>query len=238
VLRIYEDFVSDAPDQLGSILNLRMAPPAPFIPKELHGAPMVGVIPCYCSDPDEGEKVLRPLRELRPDLYAVERRPFVEFQALFNATVPHGWHYYWKSHYLAPLTDGAIDAIAQRAWRARSPRSYTLIFHMGGAVARRSDDSAAFTGRNATHAININGVWTADDGDGASDTGWAREFFDAMQPYGTGGVYVNFLGNEGQDRVRAAYGPAKYERLARLKATWDPDNVFHMNQNILPASPD
>jgi FAD/FMN-containing dehydrogenase len=236
VLGFYQDYVGTAPDKLGTIVSLRKAPPAPFIPASLHGAPIVGIISCYCGDFTEGEKVLRPFRELRPDLYAVEPRPFVEFQEMLNPTVPPGWHYYWKSHYLGPLSDAAIDVIVGRAWRFRSPRSYTLLAHLGGAVARVPEDATAFAGRDSAHAININGVWTAEDADRADDTAWTRDFFDAVMPYSTGRAYINFLGNEGQERVRAAYGEAKYNRLAKLKARWDPGNVFRLNQNIVPSA--
>jgi FAD/FMN-containing dehydrogenase len=217
-------------------VSLRKAPPAPFIPASLHGAMVVGIVSCYCGGIEEGEKVLRPFRDLRPDLYAVKPRPFVEFQAMLDPTVPPGWHYYWKSHYLAPLSDAAIDVIVERAWRFRSPRSYTLLPHMGGAVARVPEDATAFAGRDSAHAININGVWTAEDADRADDTAWVRDFFDAVMPYATGRAYINFMGNEGQERVRAAYGEAKYARLAMVKTRWDPDNVFRMNQNIVPSA--
>ena len=235
VLRFYRDYVSTASDKLGTIVNLRKAPPAPFIPASLRGVPVVGIIPCYCGDPAEGEKVLRPFRDLRPDLYAVEPRPFVAFQEMLNPTVPPGWRYYWKSHYLAPLSDSVIDILVAWAWRARSPRSYTLLPHMGGAVARVPEDATAFAGRDAAHAININGVWTAEDADRADDTAWTRDFFDAVTPYATGRAYINFMGNEGHERVRTAYGEAKYARLVKLKARWDAGNVFRMNQNIVPT---
>ena len=236
VLRFYQDHVRAAPDRLGTIVSLRKAPPAPFIPPSLHGAMVVGIVSCYCGGIEEGEKVLRPFRDLRPDLYAVKPRPFVEFQAMLDPTVPPGWHYYWKSHYLAPLSDAAIDVIVERAWRFRSPRSYTLLPHMGGAVARVPEDATAFAGRDSAHAININGVWTAEDAGRADDTAWVRDFFDAVMPYATGRAYINFMGNEGQERVRAAYGEAKYARLAMVKTRWDPDNVFRMNQNIVPSA--
>ena len=236
VLRFYQDHVRAAPDSLGTIVSLRKAPPAPFIPASLHGAMVVGIVSCYCGGIEEGEKALRPFRDLRPDLYAVKPRPFVEFQAMLDPTVPPGWHYYWKSHYLAPLSDAAIDVIVERAWRFRSPRSYTLLPHMGVAVARVQEDATAFAGRDSAHAININGVWTAEDADRADDTAWVRDFFDAVMPYATGRAYINFMGNEGQERVRAAYGEAKYARLAMVKTRWDPDNVFRMNQNIVPSA--
>jgi len=236
VLGLYRDVVRNVPDKLGTIVSLRDAPKTPLVPASLHGVPVVGIISCYCGDFQEGEKVLRPFRELRPDLYAVEPRSFVSFQEMLNPTVPPGWRYYWKSHYLKPLSDAAIGAIVERAWNFRSPRSYTLLAHMGGAVARVPEDATAFSGRDSAHAININGVWTAEDADRANDTAWVRDFYQSVMPYATGRAYINFLGDEGQERVRAAYGEAKYARLAKVKARWDPGNVFRMNQNIAPAA--
>ncbi len=153
---------------------------------------------------------------------------------MFDLSVPAGLGYYWKSHYLPPLTDEAIDVIVRHAWSKKSPMSYTLLFHMGGAVRDLADRDAAFGGREAEHAININGMWTP--GEAPVDKQWARAFWEEMSPHSTGGVYVNFLGEEGQERVRAAYGPVKYARLAELKAKYDPENVFHTKQNVAPAT--
>ena len=235
VLSFYQDFIDHAPDELGSLISLRTAPALPFIPDHLHGQPVVALIPCYLGPPEEADRVLRPLREFGPPAaYLVSARPFLEHQSMLDASVPHGWRYYWKSHYLTRFSDAAIDVLAETAWTKRSPRSYVVIFQMGGAVAGVADDSTAFSGREAAHAININAAWTADEEASFNDTEWARTMFEAVTPFATG-VYVNFLGNEGQERVRAAYGAAKYDRLAQLKALWDPNNLFHMNQNILPA---
>jgi FAD/FMN-containing dehydrogenase len=152
-----------------------------------------------------------------------------------DATVPAGHGYYWKSHYLPPLTDAAIGSIGELAWSKSSPMSYTRLFHMGGAIRRLSDDAAAFSGRASEHAININAMWSP--GAEPADVQRARDFWEAIQPHSTGGVYVNFLGDEGADRVRAAYGAAKYERLVALKAKYDPDNLLRANQNIRPRRP-
>lgn len=235
ILRLYRDFVADAPEHLGSMVSLRKAPATPFMPRALHGKQVAGIVICWTGEPDEGEKALRPFRDLRPDAYLVKVQPYAEFQSAFDATAPPGWSYYSKSHYLRPMTDSAIDVVASWPWRARSTRSFTLIGHLGGALARVADDETAFAGRDASHVININGAWTSGGADTAEDTAWVRAFFEAMQPHSTGGVYVNFLGNEGQDRIRAAYGNAKYERLRKLKGRWDPQNVFRMNQNIVPT---
>ena len=234
ILRFYRDFITDVPDELTSVLSLRTAPALPFIPEHLWGTPVLGIVVCYAGPVADGERVVRPLRDFGPpaaDLIAA--KPYLEHQRMFDPTVPHGWWYYWKSLYTAPLSDAAIDTLATFAWQKRSSRSYTVIFQLGGAIARIAEDAMAFTGREAAHAVNINAAWL-DGEDPDDDRGWARTFFAALQPHGTGGVYVNFLGNEGQDRVKAAYGEEKYKRLAALKAKWDPGNVFRINQNIAP----
>lgn len=235
-LRFYRDFVAEAPDELAVYLSLRTAPGLPIIPTHLQGKPVVGFVVCYAGSVEDGERVLRPLRRFGPpaaDLVAP--KSYVMHQGTFDATVPHGLHYYWKSHYLAPLGDAAIDTLVEQAWTMRSPLSYTIVFHMGGAVRRLGEMDTAFSGRDAEHAININGEWSGAD-DPNQDIDWVRTMFSQVQPYGTGGVYVNFLGDEGEERVRAAYGAEKYERLARLKAKYDPHNIFRLNQNIKPAT--
>ncbi len=236
VLMHYREFIAGAPDELAVYLNLRTAPPFDWVPAELRGTDVLFVIPCWSGDLEEGEAVLRPLREFGPpaaDL--VERKPYVSHQSMFDAGVPHHWGYYWKSHYLPPLTDGAIDVLLAHSWLKTSPTSYTLVFHLGGAIARVPEDGSAASGRDAAHALNINAAWK-EGGPGHPDIGWCREHFAAMEPHATGGVYVNFLHNdEGEARVRAAYGD-RYDRLAQVKARYDPDNVFRSNQNILPAA--
>ena len=236
VLRHYRDFIARAPDELAVYLNFRSAPPLDWVPRDLVGRDVLLVIPCYCGDLDQGEDVLRPLREFGPpaaDL--VQRKPYMGHQSMFDAGVPHHWGYYWKSHYLPPLSDGAIDVLLDRSWRKASPASYTIVFHLGGAIARLAEDSSAAGGRDAVHAINVNAAWP-EGGPHHPDIAWCRDYFAALQPLATGEVYVNFLHNdEGEARIRAAYG-ARYERLARIKARYDPDNVFRSNQNIRPAA--
>jgi FAD/FMN-containing dehydrogenase len=234
VLRHYREFIAGAPDELGVYVNLRTAPPLDWVPEHLRGSDALLVIPCWCGDLDEGEAILRPLRAFGPPVAdLVQRKSYTAHQSMFDAGVPHHWGYYWKSHYLPPLSDGAVDVLLERSWRKSSPASYTLIFHLGGAIARLPEDSSAAGGRDATHAININAAWP-EGGPSHPDIEWCRDYFAAMEPHATGGVYVNFLHHdEGEARVRAAYGP-RYERLARIKARYDPDNLFKSNQNIRP----
>lgn len=234
VLAFYREFIADAPDELAVYLNLRAAPALDWVPPELRGADVLMVIPFYSGELDAGEALLAPLRRFGPpaaDL--VRRQPYLAHQGFFDASVPHHWGYYWKSHYLPPLSDGAVDVLLSHAWKKRSPASYTLIFHMGGAIAQRPADFSAAGGRDAAYAMNINAAWSQ-GGPHHPDIGWCREYFAAMEPHATGGVYVNFLHNdEGEARIRAAYGD-RFDRLARIKARYDPENVFRSNQNIKP----
>ena len=235
VLANYREFIRGAPDELAVYLNLRTAPALDWVPQELRGTDVLLLIPCYAGDLDEGEELLAPLRRFgAPAADLVKRKPYVAHQSMFDAGVPHGWGYYWKSHYLPPLTDGAIATLAEHAWQKASPASYTIVFHLGGAISRLPADHSAAGGRDAAHAVNINAAWP-EGGPSHPDVGWCRDQFAALQPHATGGVYVNFLHNdEDEGRVRAAYG-THYDRLARIKGRYDPDNVFRSNQNIPPA---
>lgn len=152
---------------------------------------------------------------------------------MFDPFVPHGWHRYWKSVELPPLTDDAIDTLVEHAAATTSPRSYCIVFQLGGALARVADDETAFCQRDAAHNVNVNAVWTADDSESDRHVAWARDFFSALQPHAGERVYVNFLGDEGTERIRQAYG-SHYERLAELKRAYDQTNFFRLNQNIAP----
>jgi FAD/FMN-containing dehydrogenase len=236
VLRVYRDYAAQAPDELTTILNLRQAPPLPFLPAALHGRPVLTVAVCYAGPIERGEQVLAPLRGCgRPLVDAIGPRPYVELQELFDPAVPHGWHYYWKSCELPPLQDGAIDTLVEHAARIASPRSYVIVFQLGGAVARVGEHDTAYGQRDAAHNVNINAVWLPDDPARDEHVRWTRECFAALEPFSTGRAYVNFLGDEGRERVRAAYGRERYARLVALKRAHDPDNVFRLNQNIDPT---
>jgi FAD/FMN-containing dehydrogenase len=235
VLHAYREFIVDAPPELAVFPNLRTAPAVDWVPPELQGADVLVLIACWSGDIDAGAAILEPLRRaIPPAADLIMRKPYVAHQSMFDAGVPAGWGYYWKSHDLPPLTDGAIDVLVRMGWRKTSPSSFSLVFHLGGAIADRPEDATAAAGRSAAHAININASWPA-GGPEHPDIAWCREYAAAMAPHATGGVYVNFLHNdEGEARVRAAYG-GHYDRLAAIKARYDPDNVFRSNQNIAPA---
>lgn len=236
VLRAYRDFIATAPAELGTIVTLRHAPAVPWLADSVHGRPIVSIAVCYAGPIAEAERVVAPLRALGDPLADVlHSTTYAAIQGMFDASVPHGLHYYWKSHYSGPLSDEAISTLGAHSWKKHSPASYTIIFHMGGAVRRLPEEATAFSGRAAEHAININAAWPSNLEEGSQDIEWTGQMWSALVPFSTGGVYMNFLGNEGQDRIKAAYGLEKYQRLVALKNKYDPTNFFRMNQNIKPT---
>ena len=235
VLAFYREFIATAPDELTTIFEMSVAPPLPFLPEDMHGKPIVMVGACYAGAPEDGIDVVRPLKEFgTPTADLLEPKPYLALQSMFDPFVPHGWHRYWKSVELPPLTDDAIDTLVDHSSAPTSPKAYTIVFQLGGALARVGEDEMAFSQRGTAHNVNINAVWTEDDPEGERHVAWARDFFDAMQAHAGGRVYVNFLGEEGGSRVRQAYGARNYERLVELKRAYDPTNFFRLNQNIEP----
>ncbi|HEY1328508.1 MAG TPA: FAD-binding oxidoreductase [Casimicrobiaceae bacterium] len=233
VLRFYRDFVREAPDELTTIVQFRTLPPFPLFPPQFHGRKVLQVALVWAGRIADGEHAVEPLRKCgRPLFDLVCPRAYLTQQSGNDKAVPHGWHYYWKSANVSELDDATIDTLTERSLAMRSPRSFTIVFQLGGAIARVAEHESAYSHRSARYNVNINAVWCPGEPLAESETAWAREFFDRLAP--PGAVYVNFLMDEGQDRVRQAYGAAKYERLVALKARLDPDNVFRMNQNIAP----
>jgi FAD/FMN-containing dehydrogenase len=237
LLRFYREWTPALPDELSTMVGFLTAPPEPFVPKDLVGTPMVAIALCYDGAMPEGERAVKPLRDLvSPAIDLVGPIPYTALQGMFDASVPKGIHAYWKTEYLRVLSDDALDALIEHAARMKSlsPFSAVHIHHWEGAVKGTDPDATAFAHRDAPYVLNILGLWTAGD-DADEHTGWAREFSRAIQPFATGQVYLNFLGDEGEDRIRRAYGADKYARLAVLKKEYDPDNLFRMNQNIKPV---
>ena len=241
VLRFYRELVADVPDELGTVVRLGTIPPLPAVSPELHFRPAIAVGCCYAGSMKDGERIVRPLRRFgSPVVDLVGPTLYVDHQRGLDDTVPQGWHYYWKGTSLAGLSDEVIDVVARHAHRARSPRSYAAMFHMGGAVARVPRDATAFPGRDVAHNVVIDAAWLPDQNDtvGASETEWARGFLRDLQPH-RAGVYVNFLDSDDDtSRVREAYGTDTYLRLAAIKRKYDPENVFHHNKNIKPRIDD
>jgi FAD/FMN-containing dehydrogenase len=233
VLRFYRDWIAECPDELMTLVLHRKAPPLPIVPEEFHGELVVGVAACYAGSVEEGERFLRPLKEFRsPVVDACVPKPYVAHQAMLDPAFPHHWWYYVRSCDVAELTDEVIDITAEHSLQIQSPQTAFPIWQLGGAVARVGDDETAFNGRRAGHTFNILGATKSAEGfDEERD--WARKFYAALEPHQTS-VYVNFLMEEGEERIREAYGPEKYDRLKALKRKYDPDNFFRINQNISP----
>jgi FAD/FMN-containing dehydrogenase len=234
VLAYFREYVAEAPDEVGILGNLRLAPPLPVVPPELHGKPVVAMVVCYAGAIEDGEREFQGLRRFAtPALDSIAPKPYLAHQAMFDAAFPHGRGYYWKSCSLPPLTDEMIDMLIRQAEKITSRFSAMPLFTQGGAVARVPEDATAFPNRSAQHNLNIVGAWEMNDPDSGRHVAWVRETWEQMRPSASG-AYVNFMSDEPADRLRAVYGPEKYERLVALKRRYDPDNMFRHNQNILP----
>jgi hypothetical protein len=234
VLRFYRDWIQDVPDELTTIVTCRRVLPVPTVPEELHGRHVVIVGSCYAGPVEEGEKVLKPMREFgAPLLDVCAPRPFVQHQAMLDPAFPHGWSYYIRSANLAVLGDEVIDTMADHGLQIASPVTVFSVFHLGGAVTRVGEDEAAFTGRDAGHVLNVIGITRTSEGF-EPEREWARGLWSALQPHHQN-VYVNFLMEEGEERIRQAYGAEKYDRLKALKRKYDPGNFLRLNQNIPPG---
>lgn len=235
VLRFYREFIARAPREVSTSVILRKAPPAAFLPAELHRRPVCMISMKFLGEPAAAERVLAPMRTFgKPLLDLVGPRPYLGLQASLDAVTPAGWHYYWKSLNLGPLEDAAIDAMVDHSSRLRSPWSYTLMVQLGGAVSDVEPQATAYAHRDDAHNVNINAVWQPHEPVTEQEIAWARSYFAALEPYQRG-AYVNFLDRDDHDRVRAAYGDEAYARLAEIKGMYDPDNAFQSNHNIEPA---
>lgn len=233
VLRFYRDWIAGCPDELMTIAVQRRAPALPIVPPDLVGKHVVAIVACYAGPVEEGERVVRPLKEFgSPVLDLCRPKPFLEHQKMFDPSYPHGWFYYVRSCDVAALDDDVIDIVVEHGRRITSPITSVALWQMGGAVGRIGDGATAFNGRQAGFTFNINGNSKTADGFDA-ERQWARDYWSALAPHHTS-VYVNFLMEEGEERVRQAYGDGKYDRLKTLKRKYDPTNFFTLNQNIKP----
>jgi FAD/FMN-containing dehydrogenase len=238
VIRAYRDYVESAPEELATALVILQAPPEPFVPPHLHGKPMLGIFALYIGDADEGQDVVAPLKELGPPAVdLIQPMPYTAFQALIDPLAPKGWLNYHRGEHLSGLPDGAIDTYLEYASEialVSTPMTQTIIFRHGGAVSRVPDDATAAGHRDAAYMVHPIACWQ-DPAESARHIDWSRRFSEAMGPFTTGGVYLNFEPDEGEERVRAGYGAEKYAKLVALKDKWDPENFFRVNQNIKPS---
>jgi FAD/FMN-containing dehydrogenase len=236
ILRFYRDWAPSAPDELTTLVSLATAPPAPFIPEEWHGRRIVIVPGLWAGDADEGASAMQPLRELgEPVADLVGPIPYVAMQTLLDALWGPGAHNYFKAGWMRALDDHAIDTLVSFHENASSPKSEIHVHQMGGAVSRVPADATAFGDRNGDFLLNIiASTFTADGFTEAVQ--WAQDLHAAIEPSLSGGSYVNFLPEEGEQRVRASYGEQTFARLQTLKNEYDPSNLFHLNQNVPPSA--
>jgi FAD/FMN-containing dehydrogenase len=237
VLPAWRDYMASAPEELSSLAICWSVPPHDPFPPEHHGRAVVVVAAAYAGSVEDGEPVVQPLRELaRPLIDLSGPWPWLGLQSGFDALFPKGGLYYWKSRALGELSEAAIDEIADFAARRPTPLTDLVIWHHGGAMSRVGETETAYAGRDAPFLVTGEVSWT-DPSQSDTAIAWGREFWDAMSRHSTGGVYLNFpgLGEEKEALVRAGYG-VNYDRLAALKAKYDPTNLFRMNLNITPAS--
>ncbi len=235
VLELYRTLAEEAPPELTLVALMRPAPPAPWLPKEVHGQPIVALLACHSGDSAEGERAVAPIKSFgRPVGDVLVRRPYAQMQALLDATQPKGRRYYWKSEYLPRIEPALYEKAIAQAARIRSPHSAVILFQIGGALNRLAEDHSPAGNRDARYVLNVAGAWDRPEDDGAN-VEWAREAWSDLRTFSTGGTYVNFLtADEGPERTEAALGKG-LERLAEVKARWDPQNVFRTNRNIRPA---
>jgi FAD/FMN-containing dehydrogenase len=235
LLHFYADWVQTVPDDLTTMIVFLTAPPLPFIPPALQGTAMIAVPMCYAGPPDEGAAVVQPLRDFATAAVdVVGPMPYLTLQAMFDAGAPKGLLAYWKTEYLQELNAATIDTLIRHAARMSSPLTQVHIHQMGGAVSRAAAGSTSFSCRDTPFVLNGVAGWM-NPAQTESQIAWARGLSEAIRPLATGPQYLNFLGDEGDGRVRAAYGEDNYRRLAKLKAGYDPDNFFRLNQNIRPG---
>jgi FAD/FMN-containing dehydrogenase len=235
VLSLFRELAERAPRELTLVALMRDAPPAPWLPAEIHGKPIVGVLACYSGPAEEGERLLAPLKAHgSPVGDVVVRRPYTQLQSLLDTANPNGRRYYWKSEYLPALNDQVLETYRKHAALIPSPFATLILFQIGGALNELPEDHSPVGNRDATWVLNISGSWASADDD-ARNIAWARDAWNDFRPHSTGGTYLNFLNqDDGADRMRDALGDA-LDRLAQIKARWDPDNLFRTNRNIVPA---
>jgi FAD/FMN-containing dehydrogenase len=235
VAQHYERITRAAPDELCCLLILRLAPPAPFLPKELHGKPIAAIAACWTGDPAAGQDVMHSVKNLeRPIADTIATKTFIAHQSMLDAGQPFGRRYYWKSDFFAGMQESLIDTMIEHAQRINSPHSAILFMHLGGLPARLHPDLNAVGFRTAQYVLNIQGAWESPEED-QQHIAWARECWAVAHPLSTGSGYTNFMTeDEGDARVRAAYGDRLFARLRKAKAKFDPTNLFHGAQNIPP----
>jgi hypothetical protein len=235
VMRWYRELLPSLPEELNGWIALLTIPPAPPFPEDLWGRKACGIVWCYTGPHDRADEVLEPVRSFgSPLVVGLQPMPFTVLQSAFDALYPAGLQWYWRADIFNEISDAAIDVHVKYGARLPTGHSTMHLYPIDGAASRVPADATAFPYRDGGY----NGIIAGCDPDPANAgliSQWAKDYWEELHPTSAGGAYVNFLMSEGQDRVKASYR-GNYDRLARVKHRYDPDNVFHINQNIEPAS--
>jgi len=234
ILKQYRDYVSDLPEESNVWVVLRKAPPLPFLPNEVHGKDVVVLALFHAGDHQQGQTLVQSLRGFgQPYGEHVGAMPYCAWQQMFDPLLTPGARNYWKSHNFSEIKDEAIETILEYAAQLPSDQTEMFIGLLGGQITRIDHESTAYSQRDAQFVLNVHTRWEEKSEDQRC-VDWARTFFKATAPFATGGVYVNFMTDDESERIRAAYG-AGYQKLVTVKTSYDPHNLFRMNQNIKPA---
>lgn len=235
VLGLFQKLVKQAPPELTLIALMRLAPPAPWLPAEIHGKPIVALLACYSGNPADGDKAVAPIKTFgKPVGDILVHRPYVQLQSLFDSGNPKGRRYYQKSEYLPGIESGLCEKLIEHAAKNPSPLSVMMLFQIEGALNKLDEEHSPAGNRNAHFVLNIPGSWEKPEDD-RQNIAWVRNAWEDLKSFSTGGNYINFqTEDEGASRIESALGKSLH-RLTQIKAKWDPQNVFRMNRNIKPV---
>jgi FAD/FMN-containing dehydrogenase len=233
LIAMWRDMSEDAPEALGWAVASITAPPAPFVPQEWQGKRVIAIAGQFAGDLEEAERLLKPLRGLKPIVDLFQPMPYLAVQGLLDPGNPYGARAYWRAYNVGGLDESAIDLFIERATTIPSPLTAFIILAMGGAVARVGENDTALSGRNEPFNVHLNAIWEA-DADDEANIAWVRETTTAFEPYTTPGMALNFTTEISGADIEDSYGD-KLQRLRKLKSTYDPTNLFRLNQNIPPA---
>jgi hypothetical protein len=234
VLEFYRGYVETAPEEMGLFPAFQIAPPLPFIPEDEVGKTFCAIVSCWAGPLDKGEKALEPIRTAAPTVAEmVSPMPYPALNSAFDPLLPPGLQHYWKASFASELTDGAIEAHIEHGPKVPVVNSTMHIYPINGACNRVPSDATAFAYRDAKFATVIAGMWP-DPADNENNIKWVKDYYAAVAPHSAAGGYINFMSDDDQGRIRDNY-KGNYDRLASIKKTYDPGNLFHMNQNIAPA---
>jgi FAD/FMN-containing dehydrogenase len=233
VLEFFRSYIADAPEEMGAFPAFQIAPPLPFIPEDRHGDTFIAMVACWAGPLEQGESALKPFHDVAPVVAEfVGPMPYPALNSAFDALVPPGLQHYWKASFVKELTDDGIAAHLKYGPEVPVVNSTVHIYPINGAAHRVASDATAFAYRDANFATVIAGMWP-DPSQNEANTKWVRDYYDAIAPHSEAGGYINFMAGDDQDRIKANY-KGNYDRLVEIKRKFDPDNLFHMNQNISP----